>query len=46
MIGWENSIDMRVRNKNEEPFVLGFHQLHLGHIQNQYQYQIKVCLKK
>lgn len=46
MIGWENSIDMGVRDKNEVPFVLGFHQLHLGHIQNQYQYQIKVRLKK
>lgn len=36
MIGWENSIDMGVGDKNEEPFVLGFYQLHLGHIQNQY----------
>ncbi len=33
MIGWENSSDMRVRNKNEEPFILGFRQLHLEHIQ-------------
>jgi len=44
MIGWENSIDMGVRDKNEVPFVLGFHRLHLVHIQNQY--QIKVRLKK
>lgn len=36
MIGWENSIDMGVRDKNEVPFVLGFYQLHLDHIQNQY----------